>query len=98
MALPLNSYDPTYRIYLALAQYPLLRRRIRNRMRQELFDRGILSGEAFEELVGQQAIDSQSREGVLDTSAEEPEDDWKQRKPAPCLRPIHPAAPGSVAS
>ncbi len=79
MALPLSSFDPTYRIYLALAQYPLLRRRMRNKMRQELFERGIISAEAFEELVRRQAVDSQSREGVLDLVAEEPEDDWKQR-------------------
>jgi len=35
MTLPLSSVDPTYRIYLTLAQYPMLRRRIRIKMRQE---------------------------------------------------------------
>lgn len=79
MALPLNSFDPTYRIYLTLAQFPLLRRRIRNKMRLELFKRGILSAEALEAQVREQSADSQLREGVADALSEEAEDDWKQR-------------------
>lgn len=79
MTLPLSSFDPTYRIYLTLAQYPMLRRRIRIKMRQELFQRGIVSAEALEEMVRQQAIDSQLREGLLDAASEEAQDDWKQR-------------------
>ncbi|MCW5875269.1 MAG: PEP/pyruvate-binding domain-containing protein [Anaerolineales bacterium] len=79
MALPLSSFDPTYRIYLALAQYPLLRRRIRTRMRQEMFDRGIITPAAMEELVRQQAVNSQIREGMQDVVGEETEDDWKLR-------------------
>ncbi|MEX2160687.1 MAG: PEP/pyruvate-binding domain-containing protein [Anaerolineales bacterium] len=79
MTLPLTSLDPTYRIYLTLAQYPLLRRRIRSKMRQELFKRGILSAEALEELVNQQAADSQVREGITGGANEEASDDWKQR-------------------
>jgi len=79
MTLPLSSFDPTYRIYLTLAQFPMLRRRIRIKMRQELFQRGILSAEALEEMVRQQAIDSQMREGLLDAASEEAQDDWKMR-------------------
>lgn len=79
MTLPLSSFDPTYRIYLTLAQYPMLRRRIRIKMRQELFQRGIISAEALEEMVRQQAIDSQMREGLQDAASEEAQDDWKQR-------------------
>jgi hypothetical protein len=79
MTLPLSSFDPTYRIYLALAQYPTLRRRIRSSMRQELFRRGILSAEGLEEQVRQQAIASQMREGVLDAQSEEATEDWKLR-------------------
>jgi hypothetical protein len=48
-------------------------------MRQELFQRGIISAEALDEMVRQQAIDSQMREGLLDAASEEPQDDWKQR-------------------
>jgi hypothetical protein len=79
MTLPISSFDPTYRIYLTLAQYPMLRRRIRIKMRQELFQRGIISSEALEEMVRQQAIDSQLREGLLDAAGEEAQEDWKQR-------------------
>ena len=79
MTLPLSSLDPTYRIYLTLAQYPTLRRRIRIKMRQELFERGILSAEIMEEQVQQQAMDSQMREGVLDPLSEEAPDEWKLR-------------------
>ena len=79
MTLPSSSFDPTYRIYLTLAQYPMLRRRIRSKMRQELFQRGIISAEALEEMVRQQAADSQYREGLLDPPSEEAQDDWKQR-------------------
>ena len=35
-------------IYLELAQYPILARRIRERMRQELFSKGIIAVETFE--------------------------------------------------
>lgn len=79
MTLPLNTIDPAYRIYLTLAQYPTLRRRIRTKMRNELFKRGILSTQVFEEMVRQQAIDSQQREGVLDAMSDEPPEEWKLR-------------------
>lgn len=79
MTLPFGSTDPTYRIFLSLVQYPMLQRRIRAKMRRELFARGILSEENFETEVRQQAIDSQAREGVEDPFAEEPQDEWKQR-------------------
>src|SRR5690554_3219982 len=79
MTLPINSLDPAYRIYLTLAQYPTLRRRIRTRMRNELVERGIMSSRAFEEMVRQQAIDSQQREGILDAVSDEAPDEWKLR-------------------
>jgi hypothetical protein len=79
MTLPFSSFDPTYRIYLALAQYPVLRRRIRIKMRQELFNRGIMSAEALEEQVNLQAVDSQLREGLSEAQSEESQDDWRVR-------------------
>src|SRR5690606_39494246 len=79
MTLPLNSIDPAYRIYLTLAQYPTLRRRIRTKMRNELFERGILTSAAFEEMVRHQAIDSQQREGVVDALSDEAPEEWKLR-------------------
>ncbi|HEX9595319.1 MAG TPA: PEP/pyruvate-binding domain-containing protein, partial [Anaerolineales bacterium] len=79
MTLPYSSIDPTYRIYLALAQYPILQRRIRGMMRKELFARGILSADSFENDVRQQAIDSQGREGLQDPYGEEPHEEWTGR-------------------
>lgn len=66
-------------IYLELAQYPILARRIRERMRQELFDKGVLVAEAFEAEVNEKAVLSQQREGMLDPFAEEPVAIWNER-------------------
>ena len=79
MTLPQASFDPTYRIYLALVQLPVLQNRIRRRMRMELFDRGILSREEFDSEVRRQAVDSQLREGMQDPYGEEPREDWQGR-------------------
>lgn len=79
MTLPHVPIDPTYRIYLALAQYPMLQRRVRMKMRQELFERGILRADGFEDQVRRQAIDSQVREGLQDPFGEEPHEEWTLR-------------------
>jgi hypothetical protein len=79
MTLPHTSLDPAFRIYLALAQYPVLQKRIRAQMRHELFKRGILTSAELNGMVREQAIESQQREGLLDPFAEEPEDVWLAR-------------------
>jgi hypothetical protein len=66
-------------IYLELAQYPILARKIRERMRQELFDRGVIAAEAFEAEIKEKAVLSQQREGMLDPFAEEPALVWNER-------------------
>jgi hypothetical protein len=66
-------------IQLELAQYPILGRRIRERMRQELFSKGIISVEAFEAEVKAKAIASQRREGLADPFTEEPASVWNER-------------------
>ena len=71
--------DPTFRIYLALTQFPILRTRIRSRMREELFSRGIISKDNFSILVREQAIESQAREGLTDPFGEEPPNVWRDR-------------------
>jgi hypothetical protein len=43
MTFPSASTDRVLSIYTALAQYPILRVRIRARMRRELFDRGVIA-------------------------------------------------------
>lgn len=79
MTLPNPSTDRALRIYLALAQYPILRTRIRARMRRELFERGIIAPKVFEAEVRQKAIQSQAREGLHDPLWEESEEIWETR-------------------
>jgi hypothetical protein len=66
-------------IYLELAQYPILARKIRERMRQELFAKHIVSVEAFEAHVRERAVLSQQREGVSDPFGEEATHVWNER-------------------
>ncbi len=79
MTLPPASSDPTLRIYLSLAQYPILSTHIRARMRRELFDRGVIKQQAFEVEVREKAIHSQALEGLHDPFSEEPTDIWDLR-------------------
>ncbi len=66
-------------IELELARYPILGRRIRELMRQDLFSKGIISVEGFEAEVREKAIYSQRLEGLSDPLAEEPADIWNER-------------------
>ncbi len=66
-------------IYLQISQYPILGRRIRERMRQELFARGVITPEQFEQEVKEKAILSQRREGLLDPFGQEPAEVWQER-------------------
>jgi len=79
MNLSTSSSDQILNIYLTLAQYPILRTRIRNRMRRELFNRGVISPQAFEAEVREKAIQSQTREGLNNPFQEEPADVWETR-------------------
>jgi hypothetical protein len=66
-------------LYLQIAQYPVLARQIRQRMRDELFSRGIITPGALEQEARAKAIDSQYREGLNNPYAEEDEQSWAQR-------------------
>ena len=66
-------------LYLQIAQYPILARPIRQRMRDELYRRGVITQEHFEQEARAKAIDSQYREGLTNPFAEEEEDQWEQR-------------------
>jgi len=79
MTLPATHSDDVLRIYLALVQYPILRTRIRSRMRRELFERGVIRPQAFEAEVREKAILSQRREGLHNPFREEPADVWETR-------------------
>ncbi|HZD56431.1 MAG TPA: PEP/pyruvate-binding domain-containing protein [Anaerolineales bacterium] len=80
MTFPAATSDRALNIYLTLAQYPILRTRIRARMRRELFERGVITPHAFEAEVREKAIRSQAREGLHDPFQEEPTDVWETRQ------------------
>ncbi|MCI0396856.1 MAG: PEP/pyruvate-binding domain-containing protein [Chloroflexi bacterium] len=77
---PLRSKTATIDIYIKLAQYPILAEKIRLRMREELFRRGIISKTDFEAEVKLKAMESQIREGLRDPFNEEPAATWQKRK------------------
>lgn len=79
MTLPPAASDRTLHIYLSLAQYPILSGQIRARMRRELFNRGVITPQAFEAEVREKAIRSQALEGLHDPFSEEPADIWELR-------------------
>ena len=66
-------------LYLELSQYPILARRIREQMREEIFARGVVSRHVFEQEVRDKAIQSQEREGIINPLVEEPPDQWRDR-------------------
>ena len=77
---PLRSKTSTIDIYIKLAQYPILARTIRARMREEIFRRGVISQQKFEAEIEEKAVDSQKREGVYDPFVQEPAGIWQERK------------------
>ncbi|MBN1178110.1 MAG: PEP/pyruvate-binding domain-containing protein, partial [Anaerolineae bacterium] len=65
-------------IYLQIANYPIMAHQIRERMRGELFRRGVITPDALEEEVHAKATLSQQREGLVDPLSEAPHV-WAQR-------------------
>lgn len=76
---PLRSITPAIDIYIKLAQYPILADQIRTRMRDELFERGIIDPKKFEEEVRTKAKESQQREGMFDPFKKEEANLWQKR-------------------
>jgi len=74
-----RTKERALKIYSSLVQYPILSEQIRARMRQELFNRGIISDQTFEAEVRAKAIRSQAKEGLNDPLTEEPADIWELR-------------------
>jgi len=66
-------------LYLELTQYPTLAPLIRQRMRAELFARGVISPGDFEQEIKNKAMLSQEREGLRDPLTQEQEDVWQAR-------------------
>ncbi len=84
---PLRTTTPTIDVYIKLAPYPILSDRIRLRMRQEMFRRGIVSKTNFEQEVKKLAIESQRREGLNNPESQEDETAWQRRLEA--IRDLH---------
>ena len=76
---PLRTTTPTIDVYVKLAQYPILSDRIRLRMREELFKRGIVGKTTFEQEVKDLAIESQRRERLNNPTTQEDEAAWQRR-------------------
>ncbi len=66
-------------IYLLIAQYPMLASAIRRRMRDELFQRGIITPQRFDAEVKEKAVLSQQREGIYNGLLEEDAQQWDLR-------------------
>ena len=79
MALDPDQFPRVLTVYLELTRYPILADRIRERMRQELFRRGVIGRETFENEVQEKARESQIREGLTDPLTQESPDLWEQR-------------------
>ncbi len=67
------------RIYLELSQFPILADQIRERMREELYKRQIISPVEFEQEVEEKAVQSQHREGLTDPYGQETHEVWQRR-------------------
>jgi hypothetical protein len=66
-------------IHLEITQYPMLARHIRHRMREELYRRGAVAPDRFEQEVREKAVLSQRREGLTDPLVEEAAPQWEER-------------------
>ncbi|HJW83537.1 MAG TPA: PEP/pyruvate-binding domain-containing protein, partial [Anaerolineae bacterium] len=75
----LHSTPKVLQLYLEISQYPILAKRIREHMRREMFARGVISPQAFEEEVRNKATLSQRLEGLLNPIEEEPAEVWQRR-------------------
>ncbi len=79
MATPPEDFPKVLTLLLELHEYPISAPQIRERMREELFSRGVIAKEAFEAEVRDKAIQSQIREGLRDPEDQEPPDVWMNR-------------------
>ncbi len=74
-----DTMERVLELGLALREYPILGDVIRRRMREEMFRRGVVQPEQFEQEVYQKAVATQHREGLGEPDAPELEDVWQMR-------------------
>jgi hypothetical protein len=66
-------------LHLEISRYPILAKKIRRRMRDELFSRHVIAPDIFEQEVREKAIRSQYLEGLEDPIFQESSEVWQQR-------------------
>ncbi len=71
--------DRLVSVYLTVSQYPILSRKIRSLMRKRLYTSEYITKDRFDEEVRNQAVQSQTREGLNDPLLEELPDVWEKR-------------------
>ncbi len=64
---------------LALSNYPILAEKIRERMREELFAKGIIATSVLEKEAVKKAVESQQMEGLTNPIMQEPDEIWQKR-------------------
>lgn len=75
-----NYFVPkVLRVFMRISQYPILSRTIRQRMREEIFSRGIIAHDNFESEVHRKATESQIREGLIEPFSQEDPHEWNER-------------------
>jgi hypothetical protein len=66
-------------LYLEITRYPILAKKIRERMREEIFAHHVVEPDVFEQEVVDKAIQSQVLEGLPHPYEDEPQDVWQER-------------------
>ncbi|TFH42884.1 MAG: hypothetical protein E4H01_12835, partial [Lysobacterales bacterium] len=79
MSIDPGEFPKVLTLYLALSQYPVLAPTIREHMRQEIFQRGVITPDAFHAEVREKAVESQRREGLSDPFGQEDPQVWEHR-------------------
>ncbi|RME75523.1 MAG: phosphoenolpyruvate synthase [Chloroflexi bacterium] len=79
MTFPTVPNSKILQVTLTLSNYPILAKKIRRRMRELLFVKGIIGPDVLEEEVERKAIATQQAEGLVDPIRQESEEDWQER-------------------
>ena len=79
MATTSSQQPKVLSLYLEITRYPILAKKIRERMREEIFAHHIIEPEVFEQEVLEKAIQSQVLEGIQNPYEEEAPDVWRER-------------------
>jgi hypothetical protein len=79
MTIPITPPSKILDITLTLSNYPILAKKIRAQMRQELFVNGIITPNMLEDEVERKAVETQKMEGLTDPLGQEPEEIWQKR-------------------